>query len=570
MPLWHTTSIRGPYLTYSIDCTQYLYSYCMMVVEPILLFIFFSITTITISKILNLSHTTDHLVELVWSVSPILMLLLISSLSLFYTYELEQDNTAEDYSTSITVTGYQWGWNYEFLELVISDTFRKLSRQGIIFVDPVGPYEYYPAFPIQLWSQKIFEKYLPRVLHKISRSIKPFRYFDWNCSYCIDALEPTKSLVIEHPNHVDKFTDYSCVLLSLTRSDVLHSWYVPKLGVKMDAVPGQISKVTILFNHFRSVSYGRCTEVCGPFHSIIPIKVIRLFPNFFYINETAYQPQEYNVFGVRNPKYVAPRWHPPLRDYVNYHGGYSDYFLAYYGLQRWCSLHLNQYVDHNGELPVNPLACAICPYLHIWVTDGKITIEDNWVYIKYLPLDMYHLREEERRELEKIMKLDDMSFLLYFNKYLKGLNLSTWNYYEGLLPKYKYNQNNDDCNNPDSPERTEVEKKYLSIWYKGFYKALCRALFGDLRDFKEDSWDSKESTITEDKDSENNDDRKYLNTCWGFKESIITEYKDSENNDDRNDPYSPKNTQTEKFSLPKWYKAIRRLIFGHLPGFKDD
>ena len=507
-----------------------------MVVEPILLFIFFSIITITISKILNLSHTTDHLVELVWSVSPILMLLLISSLSLFYTYELEQDNTAEDYSTSITVTGYQWGWNYEFLKNVTSDTFRKLSRQGIIYIDPVGPYEYYPAYPTQLWNQKIFEKYLPRKLCKISRSIKPFRYFDWNCSYCIDALEPTKSLVIEHPNHVDKLTDYSCVLLSLTRSDVLHSWYVPKLGIKMDAVPGQISKVTILFNQFRSISYGRCTEVCGPFHSIMPIKVIRLFPNFFIINETRYQPKEYDVFGVRNPKYGAPSWHPPLRKFIHYNGGYSTYFEAFYGKQRWCKIHLNQWVDHKGKVPVSKLACAICPFLQHFVTTGEYIIDPRWVYTKIYPLDWYHRREEERRALEKRKKWDNYDWFTYFYPEAKNI-VSSWDYYDGILPEYRYNNDSDeDRNKPDpySPEYTQLEKKYIPMWLK----LIRRALFGGVPGFTDDGWDFREN-----KDSEN---------------------KDRENNDDRNNPHSPENTEIGKNYIAIRDEPISKSWFIHL------
>jgi len=373
-----------------------------MVVRPILLFIFLSIITIIISKILNLSHTTDHLVELVWSVSPILMLLLISSLSLFYTYELEEEDcTAGGHSVDITVIGYQWGWNYEVSGIVTSDKFLWISSQGIIYFDNRGPYEFYPAYPTQLWRQRIFEKHLQPVLSKITRSIKPFRYFDWNCSYCIDALEPTKSLVIDHPSFFDKFEDYSRIILSLTRSDVLHSWYVPKLGVKIDAVPGQISKVNILFNSFRSVSYGRCTEVCGPFHSMIPIKVIRLFPNYQILSELTYYPGKYDLWGRKNPKYVDPKWYPPISKFVEYCGGCEAFFNNVYAMQRFCKIHLNKYVDNGGQGPVNQLACLVCPVLDHWIKTGTMETDSKWKWFNIYPLAKYYLREAEWRRIER-------------------------------------------------------------------------------------------------------------------------------------------------------------------------
>jgi len=367
-----------------------------------------------ISNILNLSHTTDHLVELVWSVSPILMLLLISSLSLFYTYELEQGSTGEDYSVNITVIGYQWGWNYEVSEIVISDKFIYISQEGWMYIDPVGNKEFYPAYPIKLWSQWLFDKELQPTVAKMTSSIKPFRYFDWNCSYCIDALEPTKSLVIQHPNYVDKFEDYSSILLSLTRSDVLHSWYVPKLGIKIDAVPGQISKVSILFNNFRSVSYGRCTEVCGPFHSIIPIKVIRLFPNYYSIDENIYYSQQYDLFGVTNPKFTAPWWWPIYTKFAHYQGGYSKYFNRFFALRLRCYDVTNYIWLENirqGRKIVNyqgARAHYICPQFTTWTFSDSIPYyyhEPNWVFTVHYPVEAYDLLFSG--ELDRLYDYDD-------------------------------------------------------------------------------------------------------------------------------------------------------------------
>ena len=69
-------------------------------------------------------------------------------------------------------------------------------------------------------------------------------------------------------------------LLSVTRADVIHSWSVPSLGVKMDAVPGK-HNIVDLSPKLCGVSYGSCAEVCGVNHSYIPVSVEVLSEEFF-------------------------------------------------------------------------------------------------------------------------------------------------------------------------------------------------------------------------------------------------------------------------------------------------
>ena len=65
---------------------------------------------------------------------------------------------------------------------------------------------------------------------------------------------------------------FTCTFFS-HEYDVLHSFAVPALGVKIDAVPGRLNQVT--FIPFRDgVYYGQCSEICGVNHSMMPIKVI--------------------------------------------------------------------------------------------------------------------------------------------------------------------------------------------------------------------------------------------------------------------------------------------------------
>lgn len=69
----------------------------------------------------------------------------------------------------------------------------------------------------------------------------------------------------------------------ITRSDVLHCWAIPSLGVKADAVPGRLNQVN--FNILRpSVLYGQCSEICGANHRFMPI-CLESLPNFRYVIE---------------------------------------------------------------------------------------------------------------------------------------------------------------------------------------------------------------------------------------------------------------------------------------------
>jgi len=58
----------------------------------------------------------------------------------------------------------------------------------------------------------------------------------------------------------------------VTAADVIHSWAVPSLGVKVDAIPGRLNQISI--THPRSGVYvGQCSELCGSNHRFIPIGV---------------------------------------------------------------------------------------------------------------------------------------------------------------------------------------------------------------------------------------------------------------------------------------------------------
>jgi heme/copper-type cytochrome/quinol oxidase subunit 2 len=72
-----------------------------------------------------------------------------------------------------------------------------------------------------------------------------------------------------------------------TSADVLHSWAVPSLGVKLDALPGRLNQATVFIKR-DGVYYGQCSEICGVNHAFMPI-VVESVPLDEYVSWVANQ-----------------------------------------------------------------------------------------------------------------------------------------------------------------------------------------------------------------------------------------------------------------------------------------
>jgi heme/copper-type cytochrome/quinol oxidase subunit 2 len=109
-----------------------------------------------------------------------------------------------------------------------------------------------------------------------------YEYSDYNSSdeqsltfdsYMIpeDDLELGQLRLLEVDNRV-VVPAKSHLRIIVTSADVLHSWAVPSLGVKCDAVPGRLNQTSILIQR-EGVYYGQCSEICGTNHAFMPIVV---------------------------------------------------------------------------------------------------------------------------------------------------------------------------------------------------------------------------------------------------------------------------------------------------------
>lgn len=158
-------------------------------------------------------------VEIAWTVVPFLILI---GMAVPATSTLLEAYNTDDAEIDILVTGYQWKWKYEYLD----DNGENVSFFSNLATPQSEIYN----------SQAKGENYL---------------------------LEVDEPLVIP----VD-----TKVRFLLTANDVIHSWWVPEIAVKKDAIPGFINEAWTKVPQ-QGIYRGQCTELCGAYHGFMPVEV---------------------------------------------------------------------------------------------------------------------------------------------------------------------------------------------------------------------------------------------------------------------------------------------------------
>jgi len=193
------------------------------------------------------ANTTPYVVthaaalEIIWTVLPavILVLIAIPSFSLLYS----MDEIVEPLLT-IKVIGHQWYWSYEF----------------------VNPYYLYKDM-LKLHGLEDLSK---EFLGEDDSSVITYD------SYMIaneDAPSRSQRLLeVDNKLYLPIETN---IRLLITSADVLHSWAVPSLGIKVDACPGRLNQTSVFLKR-PGIFYGQCSELCGVNHGFMPIVVLGL------------------------------------------------------------------------------------------------------------------------------------------------------------------------------------------------------------------------------------------------------------------------------------------------------
>lgn len=186
-----------------------------------------------LSKFINTYLIEIQIVEWIWTFIPAALLLQIALPSLLLLYMLDERS---DSKLTIKTVGHQWYWSYEYRDLKFLET---IKIEFDTYITPGAEME-----------------------------VSNFRLLD---------VDNRTTL----PIHIQ-------IRVLISSADVLHSWTVPALGVKGDAVPGRLNQVKFIC-HRPGVFFGQCSEICGANHRFMPIVVelvnYKTFINWLLIAE---------------------------------------------------------------------------------------------------------------------------------------------------------------------------------------------------------------------------------------------------------------------------------------------
>lgn len=119
-----------------------------------------------------------------------------------------------------------------------------------------------------------------RVKAAIAEKAGPGKTAEYNFeSYMLTEPEPGQLRMLDVDERLILPTN-TLVRVLITSADVIHSWAVPSLGIKCDAVPGRLNQVWLTIQR-PGVYYGQCSELCGASHAFMPICVEAVTPRQF-------------------------------------------------------------------------------------------------------------------------------------------------------------------------------------------------------------------------------------------------------------------------------------------------
>jgi len=272
---------------------------------------------------------SDHLVhastlEIVWTLIPAIILIIIAipSFSLLYSV----DEIVEPLLT-LKIVGHQWYWSYEFFNaetlaklLKLEFTFKDLKPKATNLIKYSQPQEGY--FLCNINDRRcIKDFYMPqlrkpmiKVAPKLMPIVESITTFD---SYMLSDEDIAKGtgLTSYRLYTVDKHIGLPSRVptrLLMTSNDVLHSWAVPSLGVKVDACPGRLNQAS-LYIKYCGIYYGQCSEICGTNHAFMPIGIISTSMRLpAYVLEDVFSDLEPIIISLQNlarePNELYPDW----------------------------------------------------------------------------------------------------------------------------------------------------------------------------------------------------------------------------------------------------------------------
>ena len=190
----------------------FFHDHAMMILVIIISLVGYAALSLILNTYTCRSLVEGQEIETIWTVIPAIILVFLALPSLRLLYLLDE---VGDCSLTVKSIGHQWYWSYEYSD------FLNIEFDSYMI----------PTNELESGDFRLLE-----VDHRV--------------------VLPTQ-------------TD---IRVLVTSADVIHSWTVPSLGIKADAVPGRLNQLRF-YVKYPGVFYGQCSEICGANHSFIPIVV---------------------------------------------------------------------------------------------------------------------------------------------------------------------------------------------------------------------------------------------------------------------------------------------------------
>nr|AYV91137.1 cytochrome c oxidase subunit II [Parantica sita]UXD06479.1 cytochrome c oxidase subunit II [Parantica sita]WAX37258.1 cytochrome c oxidase subunit 2 [Parantica sita] len=196
----------------------FFHDHTLIILLMITILISYLMINMFFNKYTNRFLIEEQMIELIWTILPAFTLIFIALPSLRLLYLLDEINNPLITLKSI---GHQWYWSYEYSD----------------------------------FSNIEFDSYMiqPQNIHN-------FRLLDVDNRIILPMNNQIRILV--------------------TATDVIHSWTIPALGIKIDANPGRLNQMSFFINR-PGIYFGQCSEICGANHSFMPIVIESISINNF-------------------------------------------------------------------------------------------------------------------------------------------------------------------------------------------------------------------------------------------------------------------------------------------------
>nr|AKM70094.1 cytochrome oxidase subunit II [Macropodaphis sp. YW-2015] len=188
----------------------FFHDHTIFIIMMIMFMISYMMIFIINNKFINIKISENQMIEFIWTTIPPIILIFIAMPSLHLLYLMDEIKSP---ILTIKIFGHQWFWSYEYSD------FSNIEFESYMISD--------------------LEKENFRLIEVDNKTIIPYKFN---------------------------------IRLLISSDDVIHSWTIPSLAIKIDAIPGRMNQINLFMNR-PGLYFGQCSEICGINHSFMPIQI---------------------------------------------------------------------------------------------------------------------------------------------------------------------------------------------------------------------------------------------------------------------------------------------------------